>query len=262
MNVYVMVDMEGISGITRREQVMPGEARYSEGQTLLVREINVCVEALKEAGVGRVYVRDCHSAGFNVRWEELSSSADVYIVGSTGSVRFPGLDDCDAVILLGYHAMAGTAGGTLEHSMSSVRIQNYWINGEPAGETAIDAGIAGDHGKPVIMVSGDDKVCAEAEALMPWVVTAEVKKGITWNGGMLLPPQKAYGLIRQRTIEAVQKAGNAQPLCFEKPVRLRVEVTERQSLPDPIARPYVRFLDGRTYEVDGATMEEAFFKSN
>ena len=34
-----------------------------------------------------------------------------------------------AVILLGYHAMAGTPGGILEHTMSSASVQNYWING-------------------------------------------------------------------------------------------------------------------------------------
>ena len=43
------------------------------------------------------------------------------------------------LILLGYHAMAGTPGAILEHSMSSKSIQNYWINGRLAGEVAIDA---------------------------------------------------------------------------------------------------------------------------
>ena len=88
--------------------------------------------------------------------------------------------------------------------MSSTSIQNYWINGNRAGEVAIDAGIVGDKGKPVIMVSGDDKVCREAEALLPWVVTAEVKRGITWKGGILLPQQKAHALLREKTIEAMR----------------------------------------------------------
>ena len=55
--------------------------------------------------------------------------------------------------------MAGTPGAILEHTMSSASVQNYWINGMKVGELAIDAGIVGDRGKPVIMVSGDDKVC-------------------------------------------------------------------------------------------------------
>ena len=98
--------------------------------------------------------------------------------------------------------------------MSSASVQNYWINGRIAGETAVDAGIVGDKGKPVIMVSGDDKVCAEAKALMPWCVTAEVKKGITWKGGMLLPAGKSYSLLREKTIEAVKNIPNAKPLII------------------------------------------------
>ena len=262
MNVYIMTDMEGISGIVSREQVMSDSPKYAEGRMLMVEDINVCVKACKEAGAQKVYVRDCHATGANVVWSHLTSEADGYIVGYTGQQRFPYLEECDAVILLGYHAMAGTLAGTLEHSMSSAGIQNYWINGIRAGETAIDAGIVGDYGKPVIMVSGDDKECEEARAWMPWVVTAEVKQGITWKGGLLLPPQKAYDVIRRKTIEAIQKAEQARPLVFTKPVTLRVEMTERGVLPTTYAKPYMRIIDGRTYEVEAASMEEALFRSH
>lgn len=262
MNIYIMVDAEGISGIYDSEQVMPSSAsgRYNEGRELMVRDINACVEACKEAGVEKIYVRDCHSRGSNIIWSKLSSLADYYIMGYTGQDRFPGLDECDGVILLGYHSMAGTPAGILEHTMSSSSVQNYWINGKKAGEVAIDAGIAGDRGKPVIMVSGDDKVCREAEALIPGVVTAEVKKGITWKGGMLLPPEKAYALIKEKTKEAISKLPNQKPLVFEKPIRLRVELTERAILPLQYSKPYMKIINGRTYEVEGSSMEEALFR--
>ncbi len=115
MNIYIMVDAEGISGIYDREQVSTNSSsgRYSEGRELMVNDINACVEACKEAGAEKVFVRDCHAAGSNVIWSKLSSLADYYIIGNTGQDRFPGLDECDGVILLGYHAMAGTIGGIL-----------------------------------------------------------------------------------------------------------------------------------------------------
>jgi len=261
MNIFIMVDMEGISGITSREQVLPDASRYAEGRRLMVNDINVVVRACKEAGAEKVYVRDCHGAGMNVIWSELTDEADGYIIGYTGDDRFPCLDECDAVILLGYHAMAGTLGGTLEHSMSSAAIQNYHINGMRAGETAIDAAIVGDRGKPVIMVSGDDKLCTEAKALLPWVVTAEVKRGVTWKGGVLLPAQKAYQLLREKTIEAVRNAGVAKPFVFDKPITMRVELTERGILPSSHAKPYMKLIDGRTYEATGDTMEEVLFRA-
>jgi len=260
MNVYLMVDMEGISGIVSRAQVVSGESRYEEGRRLMSEDINVCVKACKEAGAEKVYVRDCHGSGANVVWSMLCDEADGYIIGSTGDNRYPFLEECDAVILLGYHAMAGTAGGTLEHTMSSATVQNYWINDELVGETAIDAGIVGDKGKPVIMVSGDDKLCAEAKALMPWVVTAEVKKGITWSGAMLLPQGKAHAVIREKTMEAIRNFQNAKPLVYEKPIRLRTELTERNVVPSQYSKPYMKVIDGRTYEVTADTVEEALFR--
>lgn len=265
MNIYIMTDLEGISGITSREQVLPEASRYAEGRRLMVNDINVVVRACKEAGAEKVYVRDCHGGGMNVIWSELCAEADGYIIGYTGDDRFPCLDECDAVILLGYHAMAGTPGGTLEHSMSSTSIQNYHINGAQAGEVAIDAGIVGDKGKPVIMISGDDKVCREAEALLPWVVTAEVKRGITWKGGVLLPQQKAHALLREKTIEAIRHAeanpDSVKPLQYAKPITMRVELVERGILPSSYAKPYMKIIDGRTYEVTGDTMEEVLFRA-
>lgn len=46
----------------------------------------------------------------------------------------------------------------------------------------IDAAILAEKGKPVIMVSGDDKVCAEAKAIISGIVTAEVKKATGYRG--------------------------------------------------------------------------------
>ena len=84
MNIYIMVDMEGICGIFTREQVMSDSPRYQEGRRLMAQDINVCVKACKEAGADKVYVRDCHGSGMNVLWEDLCDEADGYIQGYTG----------------------------------------------------------------------------------------------------------------------------------------------------------------------------------
>ena len=155
MNVYLMVDIEGISGIYAREQVLPEEPKFQEGRRFMSADINACMRGLKEAGVSKIYVHDCHGGGYSVLYEEISSDADYIICGQVGNRRFAGIEDCDAAILLGYHAMAGEKGAILEHTMNSKKVQNMLINGKKVGELGIDAGILGDMGKPVIMVSGD-----------------------------------------------------------------------------------------------------------
>lgn len=260
MNVYVMVDIEGISGIYTRSQVIPSEPRFHEGRRYMVEDVNSCVAGLKAAGVDKVYVHDCHGGSYSFLWEDLTSEADYYICGSSAGVRFIGLEDCDAVVLLGYHAMAGTAGAVLEHSYNSTRIQNLYMNGEKVGELAFDAAIAGEHGKPVIMVSGDDKTCAEAKALLPNVTTACVKKGTDVFGAMLLPKEKAHQLIYEKSIEAVQNAANCGLYTFDQPLDCVVEGTERSVIIDGNCSPYYEILDGRTVAVKGNNAEEIVFR--
>jgi len=260
MNIYVMVDNEGISGVYSWEQVMEGGSRRAEGRAYMTADINAVVEALKEAGVDRVVVRDCHGSANTVLWDQLSPQADAYILGNTGQNRVEELDTCDGVILLGYHAMAGTPEAFLDHTWSGRTIQNLWLNGRRSGEIAIDAAIAGDCGKPVIMISGDDKLCAEARAFFPWVVTAEVKRGITEAGGILLPQAKAHALLREKVIEAVHSIARMQPYLLDKPVCMRIERTERNPVPLTHAKPYMRVLDARTYEVYADSMIEALYR--
>ncbi len=262
-SVYIVVDIEGISGVCNPAHTSASGHLFAEGRRMMTEDINVCVKACKEAGVEKIYVADVHGGSdVNALWLDLCEEADGYILGCgyNDPTRFPFVEECDAVILLGYHAKAGTEGGILHHTMDGTNIENYWINGNVAGETAVDAGIVGDYGKPVIMVSGDDKVCAEAKALMPWCVTAEVKKGITRNGGLLLPRAKAHALLREKTIEAVKNYSNAKLVVYDKPVTLRVEHTNKRQLPSPMQRPYMKQIDGRTFEVTGDTMEEALYR--
>ena len=262
MNIYVMVDAEGLSGIHLSEQVIAGGRYYQEFRQAMTEEINACVAGLKEGGADQVLVRDAHASGSNVIWSQLSDEADGYIIGDSGGRRMPGLESCDAVVLLGYHAMAGTVPGVLEHTMSSKAWQNCWINGRKSGEVGLDAAIAGEQGKPVILVTGDNQVCAEAKALLPDVMTATVKQALSCEGAIHLPRGKASQLIRQKAAAAAALArdGSFQPLVISRPVTLRLELVERGSVPAAIARPDVRQIDGRTYEVTAGSVEAALYR--
>jgi D-amino peptidase len=257
MKVYVMVDMEGISGICRRGHVMEGDALHAEGCRFMTWDVNACVEGCFAGGAKQVVACDCHGGGGpHVIWEQLDPRAE-YVIGEGGRERIAGLDGFDALILLGYHAMAGTPEAILEHTMSSANWQNFWLNGRKTGEIGIDAAIAGEHGVPVVMVSGDDKACAEAQQFIPGVVTACVKYGIAVEGGRLLSSETAHKLIATRAAEAVQAAGKIVPVRIEPPIVARLERVSRGRLPVRGEKPYVRIIDGRTYEVTADTVEQA-----
>lgn len=257
MKIYVMVDIEGISGVYCSEQVNPAGGRFAEGRKFMTDDINACVSGLRDAGADYIVVHDCHGGSYSLNWADASAKADGYICGDIGNRRFVELQEFDGIVLLGYHAMAGTPEAVLEHTYSSKSVQNMYLNGEKVGEFAVDAAIAGEYGVPVIMVSGDDKLCAEAKRFLPDVVTAEVKKGLSCFGAQLLPPEKAHKLIHDKAMEAVQKLPAQKPYNIPAPVECRMEMVERNCLPKTLAKPYIRIVDGRTFELTADSVEQA-----
>jgi D-amino peptidase len=255
MNIVVMVDMEGVSGICRSSQVRADGVDYQAARRYMTWDTNACVEGCFGGGAKRVTVRDAHSRGFNFVWDELDPRATYVQGGASHGGRLPDIEKADGLILLGYHAMAGTPQAILEHTMSSANWQNLWINGRKAGEIAIDAGIAADRGVPTIMVSGDDKTCREARRLLKGIVAVEVKQGYDVEGGRLLPKELAHRRIREGAALAVSRCRTLRPLKWSHPVRMRLELVSRGRV--PAGRAGVRVIDGRTYEVVGAGVEEA-----
>lgn len=258
MKIYVFVDMEGISGISGSDFVRSDGRLYQTARRYYTEELNACIQGCIEGGASSVIARDGHGSGNHVLWDELDSRAEL-IQGPTGAVRFPGIEECAGLILLGYHARAGTAGALLEHTYSSATIQNMWLNGRPVGELGIDAGIAADYGIPTILVTGDDAVCREACEWIPGVHTCQVKQGLGCQAARLLPRETAHRLITEAAAKAVAAIDTFTPMAIEHPVVLRKEMVERGSIPQAVGRDDIRIIDGRTFEKSAATVERAFF---
>ena len=258
MKIYIFADMEGISGISGKAYISSGSNRpdlIALGRKMMAGDINACVNGCFKAGATEVIVKDCHGGGNNVTREDIAARADL-IDGDTPRTRFPDLEGAVGLILLGYHAMAGTKGAILEHTFSSIGIQNLWLNGRKIGEIGIDAAIAAEHGIPVIMVSGDDKACAEAREWLPGVIACEVKKGFSCNGARMSSPEKVRRNIEEKTIEAIGKIGEIKPLEVDYPLTYKVELVERGRCPENTA---YRHIDARTYELDCDSVEKALF---
>jgi len=259
MRIYVLTDMEGISGISASDFVMTDGRRYPLGCRYFTWDVNACVRGCFAGGATSVLVRDGHGAGQNILWDELDPRAEL-IQGTGHRQRLVGIEACDAVILLGYHAMAGHAAGILEHTFSSADVQNLWLNGQRVGEFAVDTAACGDYGKPVIMASGDDQLCAEARALLPDLTTCVVKHGLACQQAWLLSRPVAHQRLEEASSSAVRRALTGpppQPYHLPHPVTIRVELVERRRTPNPVGRPGITLIDGRTFEFTAPTVEQA-----
>lgn len=138
-------------------------------------------------------------------------------------MRFKDLDGAEALILLGYHAMSLTPGGVLAHSYSSAAIQRMRLNGREVGEIGVDAAIAGEHGVPVVMVSGDDKTIAEAKVWAPDAVGCRSKNGTGWQSADIVPAGDSRRSIRKCAEDAVRRRKEIRPTVTTYPARLARE---------------------------------------
>ncbi|MCA0187793.1 MAG: M55 family metallopeptidase, partial [Proteobacteria bacterium] len=163
----------------------------------------------------------------------------------------------DACFLVGYHAMAGTAGGIMEHTITGI-MHGYWINGMPAGEIAMSAATAGVLGVPLVMVSSDAAGCKEAGELIPGLATAVTKTGIGRYMGRLKHPSVTEKLITEAAQDGLQavRDGKIKPWVPSEPVVAKLEFNRTEEADHVAMLPNARRVDDYTIEFSSPTWDE------
>jgi D-amino peptidase len=224
VKVFISVDMEGVSGITDPEDVLPDGADYQRGRVFMTGDANAAILGAYDGGADEVLVNDSHWIMRNLLLERLDPRARTVKGFHKSLCMVQGLDaSCDGAVFVGYHACAGTEGGVLNHTMLGKEIQNIYLNGEPTGETRLNAAFAGHFGVPVLVVAGDAAVCAEAERFLDRVQTVAVKDGIDKFSANCLHPEVALTRIREATARAVADRTRPAPYRLSPPYRLGIE---------------------------------------
>jgi D-amino peptidase len=230
MRVHVISDMEGVAGIVKGAQTTGGDSSlYQEGRVLYTEEINAAVRGAKAAGATEIVVMDCHGAGgaydFNSLVPELLDADCEYVVQREWTEYTGFLESgCDAALFVGMHALAGTAAGVLAHTVSGQAWQSLRFNGTLVGETGINAALCGNWGVPVLLVTGDRAVCAEARELLgEGLTTVEVKEGLGQMSARMKTPQKARELIEAGAKQALSDLSAVPPWDPGRPCEIEIE---------------------------------------
>lgn len=261
MKIFIAADMEGITGVTNWDQVNPSHSEYPRFRKLMTADVNAAIQGAFESGADEVVVKDGHANGTNILIEELAPSARLNASNSSPFAMVQGIDESfDGVFFVGYHARAGTKKAILDHTWSSSSVANVWLNDQPVGEVGLNAAVCGHYGVPVIMVSGDQTVCAEAMDLLGQIEVAVVKQAVGRMAAECLPPQLAQEKICEAAARAVSrlKAGQTAPFRVQPPVTVVVEFFN-SSMADSAARlPWSKRLDGRRIQVTLDDMPSAY----
>ncbi|CAB1128430.1 Peptidase M55 [Candidatus Hydrogenisulfobacillus filiaventi] len=225
IRLWISVDMEGAAGIAGREQLIPGERLYPEGRQRVLADLQVVLDAaLADPGVEPpVVVNDAHDGMLNLSWADLPAGVELVAGGTKPGTMTYGVEEADLAFFLGYHAMAGTAGAVMDHTYAGEVFQ-VRINGREAGETGINALVAGAYGVPVGLVTGDEAVCREARAWLPEAVLVPVKAGVGRRSARLYPRAAVEPALRAgvEAALAAYRAGVLAPLAWDPPLRLEV----------------------------------------
>src|SRR6476661_4126377 len=221
--------MEGVGGIVKGQQTNAGAPMFEEGRKLYTGEINAAVRGAKAGGATEIVVMDCHGAGegytFNSLIPEDLDPACEYVVQEEWTEYTGFLEEgCDAALFIGMHAMAGTADGVLNHTVSGQSWHNLWFNATRVGETGINAALCGTWGCPVLLVTGDEASCREGKELLgDGLTTVSVKKGLGQVSARMIVPAKARELIEDGARRALADLKAVAPYDPGRPCEVKAE---------------------------------------
>ena len=134
----------------------------------MTNEVLAAIEGARAAGATEFLVSDSHGNGENLLIERFPKDVQIVRSWPRPLAMMQGIDaSFDAVLFVGYHSSTTNTGG---------RPGAHDVLGHPRGRAArtasrcrrpaLNAAIAGHFRVPVAMISGDDAIVKEAQALL------------------------------------------------------------------------------------------------
>ncbi|MEA2554194.1 MAG: D-amino peptidase [Fimbriimonadaceae bacterium] len=259
MRVYISTDIEGITGLVSWAQCgKPSGEHYdfAFARRMYTHDVNAAIRGARSAGATEVVVKDSHHMCKNLLVDELEPGTELisgYGAGLNGMME--GIEGSfDAAMLVGYHAMAGTARGLLEHALAG-GLHRFWINGQEAGEIAASAAVAGAYGVPLVFISSDQAGCDEAKSLIASVGTYATKVGLGKVMAHLKHPTVTGPGIESAAAKAMKSP--PKPYVIDGPVTIRAEFHTTDLVDMAATLESVKRVDGYTVEFTRPTLLEA-----
>jgi D-amino peptidase len=222
MLVYISIDMEGVAGVVHVDQTRRTGHDYERARRWMTAEANAAIAGACDGGATAVLVNDSHGDMRNLVLDELDPRAELI----TGSLKPLSMVEgvtrqAACALFVGYHAGAGSRAGILDHTYYGRVVARCRVGGRDWNETALNAAVCGALGVPVVLVTGDQTVCAQAREHLGDVATVQVKDAITRFSARTLHPTVACERIRAGATAAVRRGGT--PFVPSPPFELEID---------------------------------------
>ncbi|HIE72254.1 MAG TPA: hypothetical protein EYP98_19950, partial [Planctomycetes bacterium] len=165
VKIYISADMEGVAGVVTDAQLGPEGFAWRDACELYTEEVLAVIDELRSAGATDITVSDSHGTGLNLKIERMPAGVRLVQSWPRRLGMMEGIDaSYDGAILLGYHAGSHNPRGVRAHTMSSANVFDVALNGAKVCEAELSGYIAAHFKVPILMLSGDDAICAEIAA--------------------------------------------------------------------------------------------------
>jgi len=236
IKVFISVDMEGVSGLVRWQDVSSKGIDFERNRDLMTLDTNAAIDGACAAGATEIIVEENHGV------EDLCVINTTLIderarlirgAGRPGATTMAGLaTGVDLVMLVGHHGRAGSFPGIMAHTISYGAFSLVRLAGEPIGEANFFALRAGELGIPVGLVTGDQIVAEQVRQICPWVETVIVKEALGRQAANCIAPTKAREMIRAGAQRAVERAREGDLEVVEAGGPYEFEIELRQPVGD------------------------------
>jgi D-amino peptidase len=249
MRILIAADMEGVTGVTNWDQVDSNHAEYPRFCRLMTSDVNAAVRGVCTSGIDDILVVDGHDRGTNILIDDLDPCAQLICGDYSPLAMIQGVDQgVNGVIFIGYHARAGSQNAILDHTWSSRRVANLWLNDILVGEYGINGAVAGHFNVPVLMLTGDQTTCTQATELLGPIETVVVKTALSRMAAICLTPQRTEELIQKTAAQATKRlqADDApKPFIIPPPVRVTIDFNTSDQADQAALFPGAKRVDGR-----------------
>ena len=223
MKILISADMEGATGVTWPADCEPGTEEWQRCRSMFTSDVNAAIGGLLDGGASEVFVNEAHATMRNLLLEGLDERATMITGRHKELSMVEGVQsgDVDGIVFLGYHCGAGED-GVLAHTYLPNAITGVWLDGAPASEGHLNAAVVAEFGTPVVLVTGDDRACEDAETYAPDARKVAVKDHVSRYAARCRPPARTAAAIGAAARSAMDLAGAVEPAA-PRPMVLEVE---------------------------------------
>ncbi|MFF2062225.1 M55 family metallopeptidase [Streptomyces sp. NPDC058200] len=213
MKILISADMEGATGVTWPADVLPGTPQWERCRALFTSDVNAAALGFLDGGADEVLINEAHWSMRNLLLERLDERVEMLTGRHKPLSMVEGVQhgDVDGIAFVGYHTGAGTE-GVLAHTYLANSITGVWLNGARASEGLLNAHVVAEYGVPVVLVTGDDLTCEDAEGYAPDARKVAVKDHVSRYAAVCRTPARTAADIRAAAKEATALARRYAPV--------------------------------------------------